>query len=210
EDDPAWAELASLLQDDIDVNILQGKLGEHIAMRTPWVREAFEDAYAEATALAKRLDQGWEAHIVPGPARAGKTGREIYDGSVWLLREEPNPPTAIPIFINQVKSGTLEGAIEQIAVTDPRREFGHTIRLERGGRSVEFLISPPSRELGFEGLETRRLLVAARLPRDTTIARGIPAGLAIDYAKLPFTQKEMQALARSMKQDKILKALKRR
>jgi hypothetical protein len=215
EEDPAWASLAEAINrggKNLKTSI-QGKLGEHIAMRTPWVAELFLDAYAEAKAIARRMEGGgFRVQLVDMPAHAltsRKGMAEIYDGSVWLLRNVPEPPIAIPVMICQVKSGTVADAIEQIANTDLRREFGATIRLEsEPGRFVEFSITAPSKELGFESFETRRVLVSSRPPSDRRIAQNLRPGMTIDYTKLPFTSKELRTLTDMMISSKVRKALR--
>ena len=215
EEDPAWASLAEAINrggKNLKTSV-QGKLGEHIAMRTPWVAELFLDAYAEAKAVARRMEGGgFRVQLVDMPAHAltsRKGMAEIYDGSVWLLRNVPEPPIAVPVMICQVKSGTVADAIEQIANTDLRREFGATIRLEsEPGRFVEFEITPPSKELGFESLETRRVLVSSTPPSDRRIAQNLKPGMTIDYTRLPFKSKELRTLTEFMISSKVRKALR--
>lgn len=213
-EDPAWAGLAELIDRGgrkAELTI-QGKVGEYIAMRTPWVWELFDDAYAEASAIARRLEKaGFEAHLVDIPAHALTSRRgmaEIYDGSVWLLRKVPEPPIAVPVMICQVKSGSVETAIRQIANTDLRREFGATIRLEtEPGKFMEFEITAPSKELGFESFETRRVLVASSPPSDHNISEQIKPGMAVDFTELPFTKEEMHTLRDLMLDSDVRKAL---
>jgi hypothetical protein len=213
-EDPAWASLAELINRGgrkAELTI-QGKIGECIAMRTPWVWELFEDAYAEASAIARRLEKaGFEAHLVDIPSHALTSRRgmaEIYDGSVWLLRKEPKPPIAVPVMICQVKSGSVDTAIRQIANSDLRREFGATIRFEtEPGKFMEFEITAPSKELGFESFETRRVLVASSPPSDHNISKQLKPGMAVDFTELPFTKEEMHTLRDVMLHSDVRKAL---
>jgi hypothetical protein len=130
QDDPAWEDLAALIVERSGgkqlsaeaiaqlVNDVQGKLGEHLAMRLRTVSMLLEDAYERAASIVKaHAAAGWQVRFCDGVVRAStvKGGiQQSYDASIWLIREAPLPRLAMPVQLIQVKSGTVREAMEQI------------------------------------------------------------------------------------------------
>jgi hypothetical protein len=199
-DDPAWTSLAEFIAERQGLgkqalNIaIEGKLGEHLAMRSPAVWTFFEDAYERAMALAKSdALKGWRFRLVDspvfGPTKTGGLG-EIYDASAWLVREGAGGQMkAMPLMLLQVKAGTVREAIDQIS-RDVGREFGGFVEfLDKSGKAVPHRVVPPV------GFESHRVLVAPRAPSSRRIVEGLKPGITVDYAKAPLTKSEIIAAA---------------
>jgi hypothetical protein len=200
-DDPAWSSIAELIAGQPGASkadllrAVEGKLGEHLAMRSPSVWAFFERAYKKSLALTKTKNfAGWRFRLVDAPVHAPTSHGlgEIYDSSAWLIRRGADGEMeAMPLMLLQVKAGTSREAIDQIS-RDVQREFGGFIELaDANGRIVRHRIVPP------DGFEVHRVLVAPRPPSparitgrtDTGLA--LKPGIAVDYAKAPLTKDEI-------------------
>jgi hypothetical protein len=217
QDDPAWDDLADLVVERAAgkkltkaqmtklVDDVQGKLGEHLAMRLRTVALLLEDANRRAQDMVKKLaGEGWRVRFCDGEVRASleKGGmQQSYDASIWLVREKPLPPLAVPMLLIQVKSGTVREAMEQTASDVARGEFSRLGRPEvemikmfnNKGKATKYVFTPR-----FDGSEPHRLLIAPRLPSERSIVTNLPPGTAVDYVRLPLTQREMRRVAEAI------------
>ncbi|MFJ5774545.1 hypothetical protein [Streptomyces sp. NPDC093094] len=225
--DPVWRRIAekaasmkkagSLRPKDIeDFAIhLQGVLGEALALRHPWVGHLMSEAGVRAQKLVTKLGKGWRVVVVESEVYATKTRGsglgQLYDASLWIVRDGKRE--AAPLWIMEVKSGSLSTAPEQVRKSF-FREIGGSARLPvAGGEAQQFAVSNLRSLLerngvdpaasGLDDLSTQRLLVAPRPPTDRALSRGLPKGVAIDYVQSVMPQAEIRAvstyLARAIK-----------
>jgi hypothetical protein len=231
-DDPVWARIAEaagrLDVRDAEAMALkiQGLLGEALAVRHPWVVHSLTGAAEQAKKLRKALGSEWRVVFVEGETYASKTAGsglgQLYDASVWLVRPGKGAAgelagDAVPIWALEVKSGRVSLAPKQIK-SDFVREIGTketpTIRLPaRGGDGKRYRLHNLRKLLAAEGVDpakagigdpsTRRMLVTPREPTDSSLIRGLPKGVAVDYVHALMSGQELrecsQALARRLK-----------
>jgi hypothetical protein len=203
-DDPAWSSLAELItqrvgkggkgaRQDVLRIAVEGKLGEHLALRTPGVWSLVKRSYRRAAALARdKVGEGWSVRLVDVPALGPTASQglgELYDGSIWLVRKGLKGMEAMPVMLLQVKAGQVREAIAQIS-RDVHREFDAVVDfIDKSGNAVPHRIVHP------DGFEAHRVLVAPRPPSAARIKYDLKPGIAVDFSNLPLTRQEMITVA---------------
>lgn len=209
--DPAWRELAAFVasQKNVTANMLQGAIGEIVAMRTPGVVDFLRRETGRVLASDPTLAaQGWRVLVQHRPVqmataksslKKGKTaipgeGLEgnaaSFDVSVWLVKEGENP-TAMPVVRVQVKSGkegnVLDG-VKQSLVTDEWRQYSDSVTLDFGSvgapKPRNFELKPP------DTFSVVRVLVGADVPSAKALRAEMPSGTDLNVFKMPLTGAE--------------------
>jgi hypothetical protein len=229
-DDPVWGRIADKVaragSPRKAVNAIQGVLGEALAMRHAWVVDSIVRATKRAERLAERLGPDWEVVYTELPVVAGtKSGGmgELYDASIWVVRKSKGKPDevleAAPVFVLQVKSGTVSEATDQMRKDFTRELSSSIVRLPLASGVKP---TPATRDYRIQNLHglmrregvapargrvgeltTQRVLVAPRPPSDRSIHR-LPPGTAIEYVEGLMQQRRIKRCS-----DGVAKALRR-
>lgn len=204
EGDPAWRELGEFAASntkEASANMLQGIIGELIALRTPgvlaFVKQETKRILRENEAL---LEQGWRVMFQPRSVVVAKhaagmeTGGAVpteglpgsglsFDFSVWLVKED----TAMPILRGQVKSGKEKYSVlgvTQSLTGDEWRGFSDFVDLMIDGKPKRLTLRPP------DSYTVVRVLVVPKATSMEAIADAVPAGGVLDVFQLPMTASE--------------------
>jgi hypothetical protein len=217
-DDPVWGRIAEKLESAESTQIesaIQGVLGEALALRNTWVVDSIVQATGRAERLAAKLGSDWEVVFTQLPVLASTKGGgigELYDASIWVVKKTKGIKgevlEAAPVFVLQVKSGSVREAVAQTG-TDFTREFGDIVRLPVAGKAAaeraatrDFRIQnlkelltrqgvKPSKKGGFSELATQRILVAPRPPSAYSLRGKLPPGTAIEYVDAVMSKSEL-------------------
>jgi hypothetical protein len=221
-DDPVWERIAEKLAkvgpkapaEDLEA-ALQGILGEALALRNPWVVERLATAVDRAQELVRGLGKEWKVVVAELPTRAstrsGGMG-EIYDASVWIVRETPDGVReAAPVWVLQVKSGKVGEAAEQVS-NDVMREFGPKVRIPVAGpspgeqeyaiRNLREVLEPKGKVAAgsptFGEASTQRVLVAPRPPSERSVVGKLKPGVSIEYVEAVMGKRKLNRCSRAL------------
>jgi hypothetical protein len=238
-DDPVWGRIAEKVaafragkETGNLENAIQGIIGEALALRNAWVVDRIAAAAERAQAIAQKLGNEWEVVFTQLPVLATTKTKgmgELYDASIWLVKKgvpakgEPLLDAA-PVFVLQVKSGSVKEAAEQIR-KDFSRELGAAkgagtgaakgagrVRLPRAAaagetatqdytvRNLQELlkpnVKPPKGTVG--SLSTQRILVSPRPPSTGSLLKHMPAGTAIEHIESQLSKSELNPCVKAI------------
>jgi hypothetical protein len=213
EGDPAWREIADVVAANSNApKIVQGFIGELVALRTPGVVEFIEQQTREVLAgSADLVAQGWRVVIqprsvmMPTLTEGVKVGKALpgggvggmglsFDFSVWLVKDD----TAMPVVRGQVKAGKVANAqagVQQSTETDDWRGLGDIVEMLIDGKPKQFSLRPPD-----SYAVIRVLVVTDDTPIDV-LQKAVPAGGTLNVFRMPMTATEFAAVSGAIQRE---------